>query len=114
MAGNPSAHHKLHHLTGWGVIIGLPFAIMDAINAVSYIAERGNAGFVDWFSTPLGSGGFLAFFLAAIWYCKLELDEVFMDYFSGKLRSTTLLFNRLVATLIFILVAFAIIKMASS
>jgi len=75
MASNGTQHHKLHGYVGWGLIIGLPFAIMSTIKAVS----GGSQGFINWLSSPLGGLGFLAFFTAAIWYCKLEFDEVVMD-----------------------------------
>jgi len=101
-------HFKIHTLTGWGVIIGLPFAIYSALSA---IPDRGQ-GVIDWLSTPHGALGFLAFFTAAVWYAKLEMDEVIMDYFGGKLRSFGLLKNKLVAFVLWAAVAFAVIKLA--
>jgi len=73
-ASNSTAHAKVHTLTGWGVIIGLPFA--------------------------------------AVWYCKLEMDEVIMDYFGGGLRRFGLLKNKLIAFILWAAVAFAVIKLA--
>ena len=105
---NASSHHKLHGLTGWGVIIGLPFAIFSAVKAIS----GGPQGFTDWLSNPIGGLGFLAFFTAAIWYCKLEFDEVVMDYFDGGLRSFGLLANRAVAFIVWLLAAYVVAKLA--
>ena len=102
------AHQKIHTWTGWGVIIGLPFTIFSVMMAVPGRAQ----GIIDWLSTPHGALGFLAFFTAAIWYCKLEMDEVIMDYFGGKMRSFGLLKNKLVAFVLWAAVAFAVIKLA--
>ena len=107
-ASNSTAHAKIHTLTGWGVIIGLPFAIFSVANAVS----TGAQGIIDWLSSPIGGLGFLAFFTAAVWYCKLEMDEVIMDYFGGGLRRFGLLKNKLIAFILWAAVAFAVIKLA--
>jgi len=112
MAGKGTTHLKAHSLTGWGFIIGLPFALWSVIVAVSHIADKGRGGFTDWLSTPHGAVGFLAFFTAAIWYCKLEFDEVIMDYFDGGLRSFGLLANRIVPCLVWLLAAYAVLKLA--
>ena len=101
-------HQKLHTLTGWIVILGLPFMIIMVMTAVPHGAQ----GIVDWLSTPFGALGFLLFFTGAIWYCKLEMDEVIMDYFGGKLRTFGLLKNKVVALVLWAAVAFAIIKLA--
>ena len=106
--GHGTKHFKIHTWTGWGLIIGLPCAIISVLVAVG----GGAQGIVDWLSTPIGAVGFLAFFTAAIWYCKLEMDEVIMDYFGGKLRSFGLLKNKLVAFILWAAVAFAVIKLA--
>ena len=103
-----TTHFKIHTLTGWGLIIGLPFAIWSALSAI----PAGGQGVIDWLSSPVGALGFLAFFTAAIWYAKLEMDEVIMDYFGGKLRSFGLLKNKLVAFILWAAVAFAVIKLA--
>lgn len=108
MAGKGTTHHKIHGLTGWGLIIGLPFAVWGAISAIGF----GSQGYADWLGSPVGAIGFLAFFTAAIWYCKLEMDEVIMDYFGGKMRAFGLLKNKLVAFILWAAVAFAVIKMA--
>ena len=101
-------HFKIHTWTGWGLILSLPFAIWSAFKAM----QTGPQGILDWLSTPIGAVGFLAFFIAAVWYCKLEMDEVIMDYFGGKLRSFGLLKNKLVAFILWAAVAFAVIKLA--
>ena len=106
--GTGTAHHKLHGYVGWGVIIGLPFALISVIHAVS----NGAAGLTQWLSSPIGAIGFLAFFTAAIWYCKLEFDEVVMDYFGGKARAFGLLANKAVALIIWLITAFALVNMA--
>ncbi len=103
-----STHAKIHTLTGWGVIIGLPFAILSVAKAV----PTGVDGLLAWLSAPIGAIGFLAFFTAAVWYCKLEVDEVVMDYFGGKLRAFGLLKNKAVAFILWAAVAFSVIKLA--
>ena len=111
--GTGTAHHKLHGFVGWGLIIGLPFAICSAICAVRMGTEEAPAaGFITWLSNPFYAAGFLAFFTAAIWYAKLEFDEVAMDYFDGGLRSFSLLANRLVSLIIWVLMAASIAKLA--
>jgi hypothetical protein len=105
---NSSAHAKIHTLTGWGVIIGLPFAVLSVAKAV----PTGADGLAAWLSTPHGALGFLAFFTAAVWYCKLEMDEVIMDYFGGKLRAFGLLKNKAIGFILWAAVAFAVIKLA--
>lgn len=106
MAGKGTTHHKIHSLTGWGMIIGLPFALFSAIHA---IADE-SLGFMAWLSSPLGAVGFMAFLTAALWYCKLEFDEVIMDYTDGGLRSLSLNANRVVAIVTWLVAAFAIYK----
>jgi len=103
-----SSHHKLHGLTGWGLIIGLPFALFSAVKAIG----GGSEGFTAWLSNPVGGLGFLAFFTAAIWYCKLEFDEVVMDYFDGGLRSFGLLANRIVSFIVWLVAAYVVAKLA--
>jgi len=106
--GHGTKHFKIHTWTGWGVIIGL----IGVIPSVMLAASDGAQGIIDWLSTPIGALGFLAFFTAAIWYCKLEMDEVIMDYFGGGLRRFGLLKNKLVAFILWAAVAFAVIKLA--
>ena len=106
--GHGTKHFKIHTWTGWGVIIGLIPVIISVMVAV----RGGGQGIIDWLSSPHGAIGFLAFFTAAVWYCKLEMDEVIMDYFGGKLRSFGLLKNKVVAFILWAAVAFAVIKLA--
>lgn len=106
--GTGTAHHKLHSIVGIGFILGLIGAVPSAISAIG----GGSQGFIDWLSSPLGGLGFLAFVTAALWYCKLEFDEVVMDYFDGGARSFGLLANRIVAFVVWLLLAFAVIKLA--
>lgn len=108
MAGNGTTHHKIHNLTGWGVIIGLPFAVFSAVRAI----PAGSEGFAAWLSSPVGALGFLAFVTAAVWYVKLEFDEVVMDYFQGGTRKFSLLANRVVALSVWIVTAYALFTLA--
>jgi len=85
MAGKGTTHHKVHNYTGWGLIIGLPFAICCAICAI----RGGTAGFVEWLSHPAGALGLLAFVTAALWYVKLEFDEV-VRALTGSVTKTLL------------------------
>jgi len=106
--GTGTSHHKLHGFVGAGMIIGLIFAIPSALSA----ASTGAGGLTDWLSSPVRGLGFLAFFTAAIWYCKLEMDEVIMDYFGGGMRGFGLLANKITALIFWAMVIFAVIKMA--
>ena len=106
--GTGTSHHKLHGYVGWGLIIGLPFALCSVIKATGSKSD----GFVNWLSSPIGGIGFLAFFTAAIWYCKLEFDEVVMDYFDGGTRAFGLLASKAAALITWLITAFAVIKMA--
>lgn len=106
--GTGTQHHKLRGVVGWGLIFGLPFAIGGAVKAVS----GGSQGFVNWLSNPVGGLGFLAFFTAAIWYCKLEMDEVVMDYFDGGTRAFGLLASKCVTLIVWLIMAYVVIKLA--
>ena len=96
--GHGTTHHKIHGWTGWGVILGLPFAVWGALSAIG----DGPDGVLAWLSSPLGAVGMILFLLAAIWYCKLELDEVIMDYFGGNVRRFGLLANRVLALILWL------------
>jgi succinate dehydrogenase hydrophobic anchor subunit len=98
-------HFKRHSLAGWGVIIGLPFAIWSALKAI----QSGPDGVMAWLSSPMGALGMLAFLTAAILYAKLEMDEVIMDYFSGGLRRFGLLKNTSVALILWLCCAVGLI-----
>lgn len=106
--GHGTTHHKIRGFTGWGLIIGLPFAIWSAVAAIG----GGSDGFVSWLSSPIGGLGFLAFATAAIWYCKLEMDEVVLDYFEGGVCTFGLIKNKIVAGLIWLAIAYAVLKLA--
>ena len=52
--GTGTKHHKIHGVVGWGLIIGLPFAIGSAVKAVSGGSpENASQGFIDWLSNPV-------------------------------------------------------------
>jgi hypothetical protein len=53
----------------------------------------------------------MAFFTSALWYSKLEFDEVIMDYFGGKLRSASLITNRLLASIVWVIAAYTIFRL---
>jgi len=107
-SGKGATHHKLHSFVGAGMIIGLLFAIPSALSA----ASAGADGLTAWLSNPVRGLGFAAFFTAAIWYCKLEMEEVIMDYFGGGTRAFGLLANKAAALIIWAMAVFAVIKMA--
>ena len=71
----------------------------------------GSQGFDNWLGSTSGGVGFMAFFTSALWYSKLELDEVIMDYFGGKLRSVSLITNRLLASIVWITAAYTIFRL---
>ena len=96
--GGGTTHHKIHGLAGWGVILGLPFAIWKALAAI----PLGAAGVLAWLSSPMGAIGMIAFLSAAFYYCKLEMDEVIMDYFSGSVRRFGLLANGAAALILWL------------
>jgi|GEM_PF-3606280 len=79
-SGNSTAHHRIHGITGFLTIITLPIVLYKLVGAVPNGAE----GFTDWLSAPVGALSLLVFMSAALWYCKLEFDEVIMDY--GRCR----------------------------
>lgn len=97
-AGHGTKHFKMHSLAGWGVIIGLPFAALHAVMTI----RNGPDAVMAWLSTAHGALGMIAFLSAAILYCKLEMDEVIMDYFSGGLRSFGLWKNKAVALILWL------------
>ncbi|WP_298918188.1 hypothetical protein [uncultured Algimonas sp.] len=97
-AAHGTKHHKMHGLAGWGVIVGLPFAILSVMLAL----PDGPSGIAAWLSSPLGAVGMIAFLSAAILYAKLEMDEVIMDYFDGGLRRFGLWKNKSVALILWL------------
>ena len=108
MSAKGTSHHKAAGLTGWGMIIGLPFAIVFALKA----AGAGPSGLTAWLSDDISAAGFFAFFTAALWYCKLQFDEVILDYFSGGFRSFCLLLNKVVPFVVWALLAYALYKLS--
>ena len=102
-----STHTKMHNLVGYGLIIRLPFVLISAAEAVT----GGSQGFVNWLGSTSGGVGFMAFFTSALWYSKLEFDEVIMDYFGGKLRSVSLITNRLLASIVWVIAAYTIFRL---
>lgn len=107
-SGNGTGHHRLKGMTGLVMIITLLPVLFWAMSAVA----GGSAGFTSWLSAPVPAIVFLVFFTVAIWYCKLEFDEVIMDYFDGGLRSFSLLASKIVAFLAWAAAVFAVIKLA--
>ena len=105
--GHGTTHHKIHGWTGWGLIIGLPFVIWSAIVAI----QTGSEGFLAWLSAPLGAIGFLLFATAAVWYVKLEMDEVIMDYATSG-RDGLMLLNKIVAFIIWAALAYSVVTLA--
>lgn len=110
MSAKGTSHHKAAGLTGWGMIIGLPFAVACATIAVS----KGLEGFSAWLSSTVSAAGFFAFFSAAIWYCKLQFDEVILDYFDGGFQKFCLLLNRIVPFIIWALLGYALYKLSGA
>lgn len=108
MAGKGTTHHRIHGWTGLVMILSLPIALWGLCCAI----PGGAAGFKDWLSSPLCAGGLLVFLTSAFWYCKLEFDEVLMDYTDGGLRTATLWINRIVAFVLWAVAAFVIFKMS--
>lgn len=105
-SGHGTGHFLQHKYTGWGVIVGLPFVLVFAALAVA----GGEAGLIGWLSTALGAVGFLAFVTAALWYCKLEMDEVIMDY--ADTRGPLLTLNALVALVLWAAIAYSVVTLA--
>lgn len=97
-AAHGTKHFKMHGLAGWGVILGLPFAALHAVLTI----KHGPDSVVAWLGSTHGSLGMIAFLSAAILYCKLEMDEVIMDYFSGGLRRFGLWKNTAVALILWL------------
>lgn len=108
MAGKGTTHHRIHGWTGLVMILALPIALWGLCCAI----PGGSAGFQDWISSPLCAMGLLVFLTSGLWYCKLEFDEVIMDYLSGGLRSFASWANRILAFVAFAVAAFVIFKMS--
>jgi len=106
-SGKGTFHHKLHSWTGLLTILSLPFFLYGFVCAINGRAD----GFTQWLTSPFGAISSLVFITAALWYCKLEFDEIVLDYTDGGLRSFGLLANRLVAFAAWALSVFVILKM---
>ncbi len=105
--GSGTSHHRLRGITGWGLIVTLPFFLLG----LTYGLSGGSTGFSDWLTSPVGAISTLIFLTTAIWYCKLEFDEVILDYTDGGLRSFGLLANRVIGFVAWAIAVFVIIKM---
>lgn len=106
-AGKGTLHHRLRSWTGTLTILSLPFFMWGFVCAL----KNQPGGFAEWLTSPLGAISSLIFISAALWYCKLEFDEVIMDYTDGGLRSFSLLANRVVAFLGWAVSAYVILTM---
>ena len=106
-AGKGTFHHRLRSWTGMLTILSLPFFLWGLVCALKGRPD----GVSEWLTSPLGAISALIFMGAALWYCKLEFDEVIMDYTDGGLRSFGLLANRVIAFLGWAVSAYVIITM---
>lgn len=109
-AGKGTFHHRLRSWTGGLMILSLPFFVWAFVCALKKRPE----GLTDWLSSPLGAIAALIFITSALWYCKLEFDEVIMDYTDGGLRSFGLMANRVIAFLGWAVSAYVILTMLLS
>ena len=106
-AGKGTFHHRLRSWTGMLTILSLPVFLYFFVCALKKRPE----GITEWLSNPVGAVSTLIFMTAALWYSKLEFDEVILDYTDGGLRSFALLANRLVAFLAWVAAAYVILNM---
>lgn len=104
MAGKGTTHHRIHFWTGLVMILSLPFILCCLMCAI----PDGAAGFKSWVGSNFGAASLLIFMSAALWYCKLEFDEVIMDYFDGGLRKFALLANKVIEAVIWLIAVYAI------
>lgn len=107
MAGKGTSHHRVHGITGLIMIISMPFILWGLCQAI----PGGADGFKAWVSSPLWTGALFVFLTSALWYVKLEFDEVVLDYTDGGLRTFGLWANRIVAFLAWAMAVFVIFKM---
>ena len=105
-AGKGTGHHRLHSVTGTIMILTLPLALYGLITAI----PGGADGFASWIGSPFGAISLLVFLTAAIWYCKLEFDEVVLDYTDGGLRGFGLNANRVVGFAAWAMAVYSIVK----
>ena len=106
-SGTGTLHHRLRSWTGTLMILALPLFLFGFALAISGRA----GGFADWLGNPFGAIIALIFLTATIWYCKLEFDEVILDYTDGGLQSIGLLANRLIGFAAWAVSVFVIISM---
>ncbi len=106
MAGKGTTHHRVRSWAGLVMVLSMPLAVYGLWAAV----PNGATGFENWMKAPLGAWPLLVFLTAAFWYCKLEFDEVIMDYASGGLRSFALMANRLAAFIVWAIAVYVIIS----
>lgn len=104
MAGKGTTHHRIHGWTGLVTILSLPLVLCCLICTI----PEGASGFKAWAGSNLGAGSLFIFMSAALWYCKLEFDEVILDYTDGGLRKFGLLANKLVAAIAWIIAIYAL------
>lgn len=104
--GSGTLHHRLRSWTGTLMILALPFFLFGLSIAISGRAD----GFMDWLSSPFGAVTALVFLTATLWYCKLEFDEVILDYTDGGMQSFSLLLNRVIGFLAWAVSAYAILR----
>ncbi|MGJ8563928.1 MAG: succinate dehydrogenase, hydrophobic membrane anchor protein [Alphaproteobacteria bacterium] len=104
MAGKGTGHHRLHSATGLVTIIALPFVLCGLLSAIPARAE----GFAAWVGSPFGAVSLFVFLCAGLWYCKLELDDVIMDYLDGGARKFALLANKIIEAVIFLIAVYLI------
>ncbi len=105
-AGKGTGHHRLHGITGTILILTLPLVLFGLVTAI----PGGSDGFSAWISSPFGAISLLIFLTAAIWYCKLEFDEVVLDYTDGGMRSFGLNANRAVGFIAWAVAVYSIVR----
>lgn len=108
MAGKGTTHHRIHFWTGLVMILSLPFVLCCLLCAI----PDGAAGFKSWIGSTFGAVSLFIFMSAALWYCKLEFDEVIMDYFDGGFRSFAAFANRAIGFIVWIIAVYAIYKLS--
>ena len=106
-AGKGTFHHRLRSWTGTLTSLSLPFFMYGFVGAL----KKQPDGITEWLSNPFGAVSALIFMSAALWYSKLEFDEVILDYTDGGLRSFGLLANRMVAFGAWVAATYVILNM---
>jgi len=104
--GKGTAHHKLKGRTGLVMIITLLPAIIFFLGG----GVNGLTGLLGWLDGPIGAIVLLIFFTSGLWYCKLEFDEVVLDYADSGMRSFGLLANKIIAFIAWAAAVAAILK----